>query len=194
MKIGIFGGTFNPIHLGHLINAQFIKEEFFLDKIIFIPSKYPVHKDLEGEIPADARFKLITAAIENNPAFEASHIEIDREMPSYTIITVKEIMKLYPGSELYLIVGSDAFNEINTWMEYKELINLVAIIVMARKGELSYNNDIIAAAKSVLFAHNPIIEISSTDIRRRIKNGLPFEYLVPGKVKDSILSMRLYKN
>lgn len=194
MKIGLLGGTFNPIHNGHLGNAEIIKENFNLDKVLFIPSKYPVHKNLEGNVSSEDRYNMVKLAINDNKYFEASRIEIDREGESYFIITIKQLLDIYKDSELYLIIGADAFNEINIWKESKEILKTVSFIIMRRPGHESINRKLIKMAKDVKFANNPLIEISSSEIRKNIRNNKSIKYLIPGKVEEYIIKKELYKN
>lgn len=194
MKLGVFGGTFNPVHFGHLINAQFIRENCSLDRILFIPSRYPVHKNLEDGVPAEDRFNMLELAINGNPGFIADSVEIDRKEKSYTIITVKHLLEKYTNSEIFLITGSDAFNEIDTWKDYDELIEIVNFIVMRRDGDINYKNEIVKKVKNVIFADNPLIEISSSKIRENIKKGLSIKYLLPESVEKYIIDRGLYRN
>ncbi len=194
MRLGIFGGTFNPIHNGHLINARFIAEEFSLDKILFIPSRYPVHKSMREEVTSEDRFEMVRLAIKDFPQFDVSRIEIDRNAPSYTIITVKQLEKEYPRSELFLIIGSDSFDEIDTWKDYRELIARVSILVMARNSREYRGSGILEGSKRVLFAGNPVIDISSSNIREKVKSGLSIKNYVPGTVEEYILNKGIYRN
>lgn len=194
MKIGLLGGTFNPIHNGHLINAEIIKENFNLDKVLFIPSKYPVHKNLEGNVSSEDRYNMVKIAIDDNKYFEVSRIEIDREGESYFIVTIKQLLNIYKDSELYLIIGSDAFSEITIWKESKEILETVSFIIMRRPGHELINNKLIKMAKDAKFANNPLIEISSSEIRKNIKNNKSIRYLVPGNVEEYIIKKELYKN
>lgn len=192
MKIGIFGGTFNPLHCGHLICAERIREEHSLDRILFIPSKRPVHKSLEGDVPPDERFEMIKRGIAGNSGFEALRIELDREDPSYTIITVKELLEKNRDWDLYLILGSDAFREIATWKDYRELVEIVSLIVMARPG-CEAGVEVPDNARKVIFAGNPLVEISSSDIRERARQGKSIRYLVPEGIEKYIREKELYR-
>lgn len=194
MKLGVFGGTFNPIHNGHLINARFIKNRYSLDKILFIPSKYPVHKNLEGNISTSDRLEMIKLAVSGESGFDVSNIEIDREEKSFTIITVRQLLDSYPDAEISLIIGGDAFNEIDTWKDYGELINLVTLIVMRRDGSIKFKKTILKKIKNIIFADNPIVRISSSEIREKIKKGLPINNLLPLSVEKYILDKELYRN
>jgi nicotinate-nucleotide adenylyltransferase len=193
LKIGLFGGTFNPIHFGHLINAEIIKENFGLDKILFIPSRYPVHKNLEGNVSSEDRFNMLNLAIDGNTGFDVSRIEIDRKDDSYFIITIKQLNNIYKNSELFLLIGTDAFNEIYTWKDSEEVMQTVSFIVMKRPGYNCINHNVVKAAKDVKIVENPLIEISSSKIRGNIRINRSIKYLVPLKVEEYIITKELYK-
>ncbi len=194
MKTGIFGGTFNPIHNGHLINARFIKEEFNLDEILFIPTGEPVHKKLHGNVSAEDRYDMVCVAIEKMDDFRVSRIELDREEASFTVITLDGLKKEYPGDEFFLIIGADSFNELDTWREYRAIINSVPLIVMKRPGDPKLNESLMSQVAELLVASNPDIEISSSLIRSRISNGLPVDGLIPEEVDEFIKNKRLYNS
>ncbi len=193
MKTGVFGGTFNPIHNGHLINAQFIAEHFALDEVLFVPAKLPVHKGLAGDVSTEDRYEMAVRAIAGNNLFNVSRIEIDRETPSYTITTIRHLMKDRPGDTLHLIIGADSYNELETWKDYRELLSLVRIIVMARPGCDTDPDRYGNLAGSVEIADNPLIEISSSDIRDRIRQRRSVRYLVPSEVENYIIDKGLYR-
>jgi len=186
------GGTFNPVHYGHLINAEYIKDEFSLDKILFIPSKIPVHKNLECGISASDRYSMLERALSSNSGFEISGVEVDREEPSYTYLTVEQLRSELPGSELYLIIGLDSYNEFDTWKEYERLSQMVSIIVMRRSGGFMKRENIPGAEGDFLFSSNPIIEISSSCIRERIRANQSVRYMVPEVVIEYINKYGLY--
>ncbi len=194
MKIGVFGGTFNPIHNGHLINAQVIKDNYSLDKVLFVPSKYPVHKNLDSNVSAEHRFEMIKLATQDNAGFNVTRIEIDRSEKSYTITTIKQLSDTHTNASFYLIIGSDAFNEIETWKDYIELTQLTSFIVMKRPGTEQHNKRIINLVKHVEFADNPIIDISSSKIRENIRKGLSIKNLVPQSVEKYIKDKELYRS
>ncbi len=193
MKLGIFGGTYNPIHLGHLISAQCIQEQFGLDCVEFIPSKYPVHKVIDVPVSAEARYEMVSMAVEGNPYFKASRIEIDREEPSYTIITLQQLQEIHHDAELFLIVGADAFNDFRTWKQYRDIIEMSNLICIPRPGITTIAKEP-SVGEKFLIANNPMIQISSSDIRERIKRGLSIRYLVPRKVEEFINKWKLYQN
>ncbi len=194
LRLGIFGGTFNPIHYGHLINVEMIRSDFNLDKIIFVPAKEPVHKRLEGNVSAEDRYAMTVLAVHGEKEFEVSRIEIDRTGPSYTFATVNEIRSAHPEDSIYLIIGMDALNEISKWKEPDQLKS-VTIIAMKRPGE------IIPAAGGegngawrVLYAVNPLIDISSTIVRERLRNKKSVRFLLPDPVIEYIYKAGLYQN
>jgi nicotinate-nucleotide adenylyltransferase len=193
LRIGVFGGTFNPIHFGHLITAELIRNDYSLDKIIFIPADIPVHKKLSGMVSGIDRYEMIKLAISGNEYFEVSDIEIKRKEPSYTILTIRELFKVYPESSIFMIIGGDSFNQLDTWREYKEIIDLIDIVVLRREGDLEYREDISSLSDNFIFTDNPLVGISSTYIRERIKNDSGCKYLVPESVRDYIKEKRLYK-
>lgn len=194
MKLGIFGGTFNPIHYGHLINAQIIFEDFDLDKIIFVPSKSPVHKEFINGATGEDRHQMIEYAIEGNSNFEVSRIELDRDTPSYTIFTIDELIDDYRKSEFYLIIGIDSYNEFQTWKEYREILERVSLIVLKRPNGKIVDREIQKMSDKIYFAENPPIGISSSKIREYIKKGRSIRYLVPIEVERYIIDKGLYKN
>lgn len=192
-RIGVYGGTFNPVHHGHLINIELIREEFYLDKILIIPARIPVHKEISCSVTPDERYEMLEIALDSNPYLEASRLELDRNEASYTIITLNDIERHYSNSELFLIMGSDSFVTIKTWYEYEKIINNYNIIVLNRN-QTSFSNKIHVDCKNILFFNNPLIEISSTEIREKINSGCSIKYLTPDPVIDYINNKGLYRN
>jgi len=202
-KIGIMGGTFNPVHHGHLVTAQEALDQFGLDEVIFIPTGDPPHKIEDLLAHAEDRYLMTVIATSSNSSFFVSRIEIDRKGKSYTIDTVKGLRKLFgSSSELYFITGVDAILEILTWKNTREIVTLAKFIAATRPG---YDLSKIKELKTTLFDNEneadrrifimeiPALAISSTDIRQRIKNGRPVNYLVPEGVNNYILKHELYK-
>jgi nicotinate-nucleotide adenylyltransferase len=202
-KIGIMGGTFNPVHHGHLVTAQEALDQFGLDEVIFIPTGDPPHKIEDLLAHAEDRYLMTVIATSSNSSFFVSRVEIDRTGKSYTIDTVKELRKIYgSGSELYFITGADAILEILTWKNTREIVTLTKFIAATRPG---YDLSKIKELKTTLFDSEdkadrrifimeiPALAISSTNIRQRIKNGRPVNYLVPEGVNNYILKHGLYK-
>lgn len=188
-KVGIFGGTFDPIHLGHLITAQSVKELRNLEKIIFIPAFISPHKsDAKTSSPED-RLNMIKLAVDGIPFFDYSDIEVKKGGVSYSIDTLRELKKHY--SELELLIGYDNIFSFHTWKEPDEILNLAKIIVLRRKSshppqfEDKYYHQ-------AVFVQTRGIEISATDIRERVKNGMPINFLVPPAVIKYIYEHKLY--
>ncbi len=188
MRIGILGGTFNPIHIGHLILAEEVKEKLKLDKIIIVPTYLPPHKNNTDIAPVRHRYQMIKLAIKANKNFEVSDIEMRRDGRSYTIDTIKELKKLYPQDELYFIIGSDLFNYLDEWKDLDQICQLVKFIVATRPG---YPLDKIPSHISTIDIR--AIDVSGYEIRHCIKEGLSFRYLVPEAVFNYINKKRLYK-
>lgn len=198
MKIGILGGTFNPIHHGHLIIAEYTREFLNLDKVIFIPTGIPPHKD-DGEVlSGKIRGEMVSLAIESNSKFECSTIEIDKLETSYTIDTINSLRVQKPIEEFNLIIGGDSLLELNTWKGFEELIESVSIIVADRYG--AYGEDIVKeidrlnkkTQNKITNVNTPIIDISSTEIRNRVKGNKSIKYLLPENVEEYIIKRGLY--
>jgi nicotinate-nucleotide adenylyltransferase len=192
-RIGVFGGTFNPVHYGHLINIELIREQYKFDLILFIPSKIPVHKTITDIVQPSDRFAMVKLAISGNSYFEASDIEINRESPSYTITTLEELKSVYPGDELFLIIGSDSFNELDTWKEYRKILSDYPVVIMQRRTDPELRKDILTAAARIELFSGTMIDISSSMIRERIRNNNSIKYLTTESVIDFIINKGLYK-
>lgn len=215
-RIGVLGGTFNPVHYGHLAAAEEVRGRLSLDRVLFIPSHIPPHKH-EDDIPSAAqRMEMVRLAVSNNAFFEASDLEIRRGGISYTIDTIEELLRLYTNAELYFMTGLDAFMEIQTWRRWKEFLTLSRVVVMTRPGHDVndlYKIDFMKDSRSELTgrdrgdrAHGvmrcgeftvhlvtiPLFDISSTDIRRRVKQGASIKYLLPEAVETYIIKNKLY--
>ncbi len=202
-KIGIMGGTFNPIHSGHLVTAQEALSQFKLDKVIFIPTGNPPHK-IENEVAsAEDRYIMTVIATSSNSNFFVSRMEIDRKGKSYTIDTVRQLRKIYgKNSLLYFITGADAILEILTWKNTGEIVSLCKFIAATRPGyNLSRIEDLRkrlsgkagATDKKIYVMEIPALSISSTDIRNRVRHNRPIDYLLPEGVSNYILKHGLYK-
>jgi len=188
-KVGIFGGTFDPIHLGHLITAQSVKELRNLEKIIFIPAFISPHKsDAKTSSPED-RLNMIKLAVDDIPFFDFSDIEVKKGGISFSIDTLKELKKQY--SELELIIGYDNIFSFHTWKEPDEIFKLAKVVVLKRKSshppqfEDKYYHQ-------AAFVQTRGIEISATDIRERVKKRMPINFLVPPAVMEYIYEHKLY--
>lgn len=187
MKIGVFGGSFNPVHIGHLLVAEDIIEQLKLDKILFIPAFDPPHK--KYLLPFEQRRKMLERAIAKNPRFELSNIEKKRGGKSFTIDTLSELKKEYPNDYLYFIMGTDQYAELSTWKEPEQLFNLAKIVVIQRPGFLKKKFE----AKKPIFINVIQIDIASAEIRKRIQQNRSVRYMLPEKVWQYIIRNRLYK-
>jgi len=190
MKLGIFGGTFNPPHIAHLIGAELVREEFHLNRILFIPTYIPPHKE-QPEISPAARMRMLHIAIEDNPYFQLLDLEIKRREISYTVDTIREIIEKNPGDSLYLIMGTDQALEFREWKEPETLLALLEFIIVTRPGYDRWKIDKVLSEKADFFELN--IDISSTMIRNRIKDGKSIRYLIPESVREYIIANGLYQ-
>lgn len=215
-RLGILGGTFNPIHCGHLAAAEEVRDRLKLDRILFIPSCLPPHKSDESVPRADQRMEMVRLATRGNPFFEPSDIELRRGGKSYTVDTIEALQLVYPGTDLYFITGLDSFLEITTWRQWERLLTLCSFVVISRPGyhfsdlakinfmqgavhelaQLDTGAVLRAQVRSSAFTLNlekiPHFDISSTDIRSRVKAGESIKYLLPDAVETYIITNRLY--
>ena len=198
-KYGIFGGSFNPIHYGHLMICEYIKEEMGLDKVIFIPTGNPPHKELE--LSAKDRYEMVRLAISPNPDFEISDIETTRVKKSYTVDTIRELKKIYKEEKLYFLIGLDSLFQLKTWMKIGDLSQEIEFVVALRPGYLDkeeINKEIDFLRENfgtkINLIKTPLYEISSTDLRDRIREGKSLRYLIPKKVLDYIEESGFYKH
>ncbi|MBN2899437.1 MAG: nicotinate-nucleotide adenylyltransferase [Clostridia bacterium] len=199
-KIGIMGGTFDPIHLGHLVLAEEIRYQFGLDKIIFVPVGTPPHKGQDNISDKMLRYDMTRLACMTNPHFEVSKIEIESEAISYTINTIKKIKALVHSEhvEMFFITGADAIMSIESWKDYEELLSLCSFIGATRPGiHVEHLEEKIEHLKAhygakIYLTHIPGLAISSTDIRNRIREGRSIKYLLPESVEQFILDNHLY--
>jgi len=200
LRIGISGGTFDPIHHGHLIAAQEIREKLNLDKILFIPVGDPPHKTDIEVTDSIHRLNMVKKAIEDNSYFEVSSIEVDRPGYTYTIDTLMELKEKYPENcKFYFIIGADTLPQLVTWKEYRKVFTLCQFVAVMRPG---FNNEEIynearrlesCFSAKIDIIDAPLIEISSTDIRKRVRESKSIKYLVPESVEEYIYSNGLYR-
>jgi nicotinate-nucleotide adenylyltransferase len=187
-KVGVFGGLFDPLHIGHLIVAQFVLEEFRLGKIIFVPAGNPPHKHKFS--PYDTRYKMTELAIRSNQEFSISDIEKEIPGKTYTVEVLKNLKQQIKGM-IYLIIGCDQWEEISTWKTPEELFKWCKVIVMPRPHCLI--KKISRFSKQILISHSPLIDISSSLIRKKAKQGKNIAYLVPPLVHRYIKRKNMYK-
>lgn len=193
LKLGIFGGTFNPIHLGHLLIAQDARERFGLSRVLFIPSATPPHKQVDYLANGCHRLAMVRLAIRGNPHFAASDAELRRKGISYTIDTARELQKRYPRARLYLLIGSDSLNDLHKWWKVDELTRLCEVIAVLRPGEKKFSvkrNQLPRLRLHKLQAHP--FDISSSEIRQRLRRKQSIRYLVPDPVRRYIEQHKLY--
>ncbi len=199
VRIGITGGTFDPIHHGHLIIAEDIREKFNLNKVVFIPSGSPPHKDNNRVTSSEHRLNMVKRAISDNPFFEASTIEIDRGGYTYTVDTLQQLRSLYDeNTKLYFIVGADVIMDLLTWRDYVRVFTLCEFIAAFRPGynREGFENQIeMLREKFGAVIHpveTPLVDVSSTQIRQRISSNKSIKYLVPETVERYIIDNGLY--
>ena len=188
-KIGIFGGAFDPIHTGHLVEAQFAAEELELNKLLFIPTgDHPLKPQ---SAPAEARLEMTRIATRDNPIFELSDIEIKRAGKSYTIDTINQVKKIFAPKELFLLVGIDNADTFHKWHRIDEILDLCKVVVLSRMMTDDY---VLSPSllEKITILDSPIIETSSTEIRERVEEGKSIRYIVPDKVREYIYEHALY--
>ncbi len=197
-KIGIMGGTFDPIHLGHLVIAEFARNLFALDQVIFVPTNLPPHKGCISVANSEHRYNMVQLAIRNNDVFTISRIEVDRKGPSYTIDTLRAIKETDGEAELFFIIGADAVAEIMTWKNVAGVMQICNFLAANRPGykeeELlkKLNGFPPEYRQRITTFEIPALDLSSTEIRMLVKKGLPIKYLVPEQVEKYIIEHHLY--
>ncbi|MFC6322219.1 nicotinate-nucleotide adenylyltransferase [Companilactobacillus baiquanensis] len=186
--VGILGGTFNPIHLGHLVIADQVSEQLCLNKILFLPDKIPPHRGVEKQEPinSDDRIEMVKLAIEDNIHFDLDLTDVNRGGVSYTYDTIKLLKQYNPDTEYYFIIGGDMVENLSKWAHIDELVNMVHFVGVCRKGFEKKSK------YPILWVNTPELEISSSMIRQHVKKGQSIKYLVPKKVEEYIKDRRLY--
>ena len=196
MRIGVFGGTFDPIHMGHLIVAEDARAALELDKILFIPAGQPWFKSYRQITEARHCLAMVRLAVEGNPSFDVTDIEVRRTGPSYTVDTLAELRDQYPDAEFIVILGIDALREIDRWHQPCKLFDLASVVGMARPGaslDPSVLNAAIPGASSRMqLVDSTLIDISGTEIRQRVAAGWSIRYRVPAAVERYIHENGLY--
>jgi len=213
VRVGLFGGTFNPVHWGHLRAAEEIREMFYLKQVIFIPTNISPHKESQEIVPAEHRLKMLNLAINDNPCFFTSDVELRRPGKSYSIETIGHFKHTF-GKELtlFFILGMDVFLEITSWKDYIELFNLCNFIVMSRPGyeveeldqvipaqvrsDFCYQNDkkmfINSSQHSIYFTEITPVDVSSRSIRTLVRDGRSIKHLLPETVESYLKEHKLY--
>ena len=194
-RLGVMGGTFDPIHHGHLVTAEEALVQFGLDEVIFVPTGQPWMKEGRDVSPAEDRYLMTVIATASNPRFTVSRIEIDRDGPTYTVDTLRALGTENPDAELYFITGADAMLEIFEWKDPDEVLSHAHFIAATRPGYDLARFDATASTRhpNVSVMNVPALAISSTDIRRRVREGRPIRYLVPEGVKSYIEKAGIYR-
>ena len=189
-RVGLIGGTFDPIHNGHLLLAIFTREILALNEVVFIPAADPPHKD-SIHARADQRMDMVEMAIAGIDGFSASRIELDRPGKSYTVDTLRQLRADYPHSALFLIIGSDNVAQMSTWHDPLGIVDQCTVVAGKR---LAKDNEVDPALVARMrFIDTPLIELSSTHIRQRLRDGLAVRGMIPDAVERYVLEKGLYK-
>ena len=190
MRLGVMGGTFDPIHHGHLVAASEVQARFGLDEVVFVPTGQPWQKDDREVSPAEHRYLMTVVATASNPRFTVSRVDIDRPGATFTIDTLRDLHALRPDDELFFITGADALAQILSWKDADELFELAHFIGVTRPGYHLTESGL--PADRVTLQEVPAMAISSTDCRARVERAEPVWYLVPDGVVQYINKYRLY--
>jgi nicotinate-nucleotide adenylyltransferase len=197
LRLGLFGGTFDPPHFGHLIVAQEAAETLHLDRLLFVVAAVPPHKVGVNMTAASTRLEMVKAAVAGNPLLGVSDVELNREGPSYTVDTLRHFRAQYPEAELIFLMGVDQLAEFHEWQEPETVADLAHLVVMGRGGIDPTTLPPLEPPlrQGVSFGEVAVtrVDISSTDIRKRVRDGCSIRYLVPWKVHTIIESNRLYQ-
>lgn len=197
MRVGVMGGTFDPPHIGHLVAAEEARIRLRLEQVVFVPAGTPPHKLDEPVTPVKHRLEMVTRAVAANPYFVVSRVDVDRPGPSYTVDTLLLLREQWGGdARIYFIMGMDSLADLPNWHEPERIIQLCHLAVVDRPG---YDADIESLerilpglSRRVEFVPMPQLEISSTDLAERVRQGLPIRYQVPPAVEEYIYAHRLY--
>jgi nicotinate-nucleotide adenylyltransferase len=200
VKIGVLGGTFDPVHLGHLIIAEEVREQLKLDTVLFVPSGHPWLKDERVVTPAQHRVSMLSLALASNPNLQISMVDVEREGPSYTIDTLADIKRQFGESaSLFFILGWDSLNDLHLWKDPALIIKQCSLVAVGRPGSskprlAALETTFPGISKVVHLLPKPLIGVSSTDIRQRVAKGLSIKYLVPEAVETYIRDKGLYRS
>jgi nicotinate-nucleotide adenylyltransferase len=197
-KIGIMGGTFNPIHYGHLMLGEMAYEQFDLERVLIMPAKNPYYKNISSNVKEYNRVEMIKRAIANNVHFEFSDVELKRNGNTYTVDTLEELTRVYPEVDFYFILGADSLYHIESWKEPGKILSLAKIVAASRSdaysaidSQIEYLNDKYDA--DILRLNSPNLEISSSYLRKQLRLGNSCRYLLPDTVLDYIKEHGLYE-
>jgi nicotinate-nucleotide adenylyltransferase len=199
MRLGIFGGTFDPPHLGHLILAAEARSQLQLDRLLWVLTPYPPHKQNQSVSSLEQRLALVEAALAPDISFDLSRVEIDRPGPHYAADTIELLIQEYPDAGIYYLIGGDSLHDLPTWHEPQRFLGQIAGLgVMRRPGDY-INPTVLERAlpgidHKLLMIHAPLMEISSSELRQRIASGKPFRYYLPPAVYDLIVERGYYRS
>jgi nicotinate-nucleotide adenylyltransferase len=201
MRLGVFGGTFDPVHTGHLILAEQCREQGRLDRVLFVPAARPPHKQDAPRTPFAQRVEMLELAVAGQPAFRVDELEKDRPGPSFTVHTLEELRRRHPGDEFFLLLGSDTLHDLKHWYQPERIAELAGFLVMLRPDWPAFTEDELAAALKLAdraalryqLVQTPLIGISSRDLRRRVAEGRSVRYLLPRAVEAYINDKHLYR-
>ena len=197
MRLGIYGGTFDPIHYGHLALAEQCREQCGLDEVWFVPAAQPPHK-LESTISsAKARCEMIEFAIAGHPQFKLSRLELERPGPSFTVTTLEQLHAENPSRELFLLIGADSLHDLPHWREPQRILELATVVAVNRGDAVLPDRSLLErqlgpAAARLRFVQMPGLDLAASDLRRRVSAGQSIRYLVPRAVESYITQHRLY--
>jgi nicotinate-nucleotide adenylyltransferase len=201
MRIGVFGGTFDPVHLAHLVLAEQCREQGRLDRVLFVPAARPPHKQERPLTPFHQRVEMLGLALAGQPAFQIEQLEKDRAGPSYTVDTLETLQRNHPGAELWLLIGTDTLHDLANWYQPSRIAELAGLMVVSRPEWEVIPAERMAAAIGLSspaalrqeIVHMPLIAIASRDLRQRAAEGRSLRYLVPRSVEAYIHDKGLYK-
>jgi nicotinate-nucleotide adenylyltransferase len=201
MRIGVFGGTFDPVHLGHLVMAEQCREQARLDQVWFVPAARPPHKSEADITSFERRAEMLALAVAGNPAFHVNDLEKNRPGPSFTVETLESLKQTRPGNDYFWILGSDSLTDLPMWRAPGRILELAGLLIVARPGHPVWDEEQLRAALQlqpnvplrIAEIAAPLIDISSRDLRRRAADGRNLRYLVPRAVECYIEQHRLYK-
>ncbi|MFN4259637.1 MAG: nicotinate-nucleotide adenylyltransferase [Gemmataceae bacterium] len=200
-RVGVFGGTFDPVHLGHLIVAEQCREQARLDEVWFVPAARPPHKSGRELTPFSQRVEMLALALAGNPAFRIDELENERPGPSYMADTLAELRRRHPDAELFFILGADSLNDLPYWHEPRRIVELAHLLIVDRPGWTMCSEDELRRMTRLpadvplrsQVIHVPLLDNSSSDIRRRVAEGRGIRYLVPRAVEAYIEDKKLYR-
>ena len=188
------GGTFDPVHVGHLLAAEEARIRLELDEVLFIPAGKPWMKEGGGVSPAHHRMNMAALATASNPCFSVSSIEVDRDGPTYTVDTLEELHRVNPSWELFLIVGADSSAQMDRWKEPERIMELCTVVAVPRPG---YDAPVTGAGPEesgrIIYLDGPLVDVSSTEVRERVSRGVSVRHCVPDAVDEYIQRHGLYK-